>query len=554
MDFFITSYNDFVTAIFITFVFYFLNYINTTEYNSYFTVLFVSIITPVIIISHLYKNPYINIKKLGTVIFYISIIALLVLSTFILNIIHFKNKTIQINYNNYYKYGIMAFMSFLILKYFFIGTIDIGIIHSLTGATDATPLVDMLNFQIFKLNANGGINGKKINPYIVDGKSDPQVYKQEVENFIKKGIKTIFGCWTSADRKAIIPTIEKNNALLFYPIQYEGQECSKNIIYTGSVPNQQLEVGCKWALHNLGTHFYLIGTDSVYPRTANKILRQVIEKNGGKVLGEEYFKYGGTDYKEVVNKIIQNPSCIILNTINGTQANKALFETLYLSYTSKNKGNPFVPVSEVYPIVSFSITEHTFSQMKREYIIGHYAVWSYFQSIKSKKNEDFVEEYKQFYKNNSKYGNNNEDKNHDVIVNDPMESSYIGFSLWARAVSELDDHKNLNNIRHHMIENPYEAPEGEVILNNNHHLSKYVRIGMGNKDKLFDVIYNTLGPVDPIVWNEYLSGSNGMKCDHGQYLYGNSFKNGPLSLEGDNIDKQVGNVEKQPTTSQLHGF
>ena len=543
MNFFISAYNDFITALFITFVFYFLNYINTTEYNNFFVLLFIAIITPIIVFSQAYSNPYMNIKAVGTIIFYGTIIVLLLLCSFGLNWVHFKNKAIETGYLSYYKYIAMFLLTSAILRYFYIGTIDIGIIHSVTGATNAQPLVDMLNFQIFKVNANGGINGKKIKANIVDGKSDPEVYKQEVQKFINKGIKTIFGAWTSSDRKAIIPIIEKNDALLFYPIQYEGQECSKNIIYTGSVPNQQLEVGSRWALHNLGTQFYLIGTDSIYPKTANKILRAVIEKNGGKVFGEEYFPYGSTDYKTVIGKIMQNPSCIILNTINGTDANKALFETLYNTYKDKNKGKVFVPVSEVYPIISFSITEHTFMQMKQEYVIGQYAVWSYF-----KLNEDFVNEYKDFYKSSF-----NDDDGHNIIVNDPMISSYTGFSLWSRAVSELDNHKNLDLIKEHMIENPYQAPEGEVVLNNNNHLSKYVRIGMGNKNKLFDVVYNTLGPVDPIVWNEYLSGSNGMKCDHGQYLYGSSFKHGPLSLEN-NFDKQVGTAEHQPTTSELHKF
>ena len=548
MNFFISAYNDFVTALFITFVFYFLNYINTTEYNNFFVLLFITIVTPVIVFSQAYSNPYMNLKALSSILFYGSIILLLLLSSYGLNMIHFKNKGIELMYTSYYKYITMFFITGFILKFFYIGNIDIGIIHSLTGATNAQPLVDMLKFQIFKINSNGGINGKKINAHIVDGKSDPRVYKEKVQDFINKGIKTIFGAWTSADRKAIIPIIEKNNALLFYPIQYEGQECSKNVIYTGSVPNQQLEVGSRWALHNLGTHFYLVGTDSVYPKTANKILRAVIEKNGGKVLGEEYFPYGSTDYEEVINKIMQNPSCVILNTINGTDANKAFFETLYNIYIDKNKGKVFIPVSEVYPIISFSITEHTFTQMKPEYVIGHYAVWSYFQSLKNKTNEDFVKEYKDFYK--YKFVTKN---GHYIIVNDPMESSYIGFSLWARAVSELDNNKNLDMIREHMIENPYQAPEGEVILNNNNHLSKYVRIGMGNKNNLFDVVYNTLGPVDPIVWNQYLSRSNGMKCDHGQYLYGSSYKNGPLSLET-NLDKEVGTTEHQPSIDDLHKF
>jgi urea transport system substrate-binding protein len=549
MNFFISAYNDFITAIFITFVFYFLNYINNTEYSNYFVLLFISIIAPIIIFSQAYSNPYMNLRSLSAILFYGSIILLLLLVSIGLNMIHFKNKSMELGYMHYYKYIAIFLLSGAILRYFYIGNIDIGIIHSLTGATNAQPLVDMLKFQIFKVNANGGINGRKINAHIVDGKSDPQVYKQEVQTFINKGIKTIFGAWTSADRKAIIPIIEKNNALLFYPIQYEGQECSKNVIYTGSVPNQQLEVGSRWALHNLGAQFYLIGTDSVYPKTANKILRAVIEKNSGKVLGEEYFPYGSTDYKGVIHKIMQNPSCIILNTINGTDANKALFENLYNAYKNKNKGKVFVPVSEVYPIVSFSITEHTFMQMKPEYVIGHYAVWSYFQSLKNKTNEEFVKEYKEFYLSKIKNG----DDVHNIIVNDPMVSSYTGFSLWARAVSELDNHKNLDFIKEHMIENPYQAPEGEVVLNNNNHLSKYVRIGMGNKNKLFDIVYNTLGPVDPIVWNEYLTGSNGMKCDHGQYLYGSSFKHGPLSLET-NLDKQVGTTEHQPTRKDFHNF
>jgi urea transport system substrate-binding protein len=548
MSFFISAYNEFITAMFITFVFYFLNYINTTEYNNFFVILFITIVTPIIVFSQAYSNPYMNLKTVSTILFYGSIIVLLLLCSFGLNMLHFKNKAFELGYTSYYKYIAMFVLTSIILRYFYIGGIDVGIIHSVTGATNAQPLVDMLNFQIFKINANGGINGRKIRTHIVDGKSDPQVYKQEVQNFINNGIKTIFGAWTSADRKAIIPIIEKNNALLFYPIQYEGQECSKNVIYTGSVPNQHLEVGSRWALHNLGTQFYLIGTDSVYPKTANKILRAVIEKNGGKVLGEAYFPYGSTDYKNVVNKIMENPQCIILNTINGTDANKALFETLYTIYTNKNKGNVFVPVSEVYPIISFSITEHTFTQMKSEYVIGHYAVWSYFQSLKSKLNEDFVNEYKEFYKKS-----NLQNDGHNIIVNDPMVSSYTGLSLWARAVSELDNYKNLDMIKEHMIENPYQAPEGEVVLNNNNHLSKYVRIGMGNKNKLFDIVYNTLGPVDPIVWNEYLSGSNGMKCDHGQYLYGSSFKHGPLSLET-NLDKQVGTAEHQPNRNELHKF
>jgi urea transport system substrate-binding protein len=168
--------------------------------------------------------------------------------------------------------------------------------------------------------------------------------------------------------------------------------------------------------------------------------------------------------------------------------------------------------------------------MKPEYVIGHYAVWSYFQSIRSKINQQFVNQYKNFY-----------GEGPTKIINDPMESSYIGFYLWARAIKELDNSTDLNLIREHMTENPLEAPEGEVILNYNNHLSKYVRVGMGNKDGLFDVIYSTIGPVDPRIWNSYLPMTAGLKCDHGRKLYGSSFKHGPLSLEA-NQGKQIGTI------------
>ena len=213
--------------------------------------------------------------------------------------------------------------------------------------------------------------------------------------------------------------------------------------------------------------------------------------------------------------------------MNGTDANLAFFETMYNAYIEKNKKqNVYTPISEVYPIISFSITEHTFSVMNPLHSIGHFVVWSYFQTIRSNINKKFVDEYKNYYshkKNDGEAGLN--------VVNDPMESSYIGFNLWARSVSELDNVDDLEKIRYDMTENPYEAPEGEVILNYNNHLSKYVRVGMVNKDKLFDVVYNTVGPVDPRVWNIYLPGTSGLICDHGRKLYGSNYKPGPLNLD-----------------------
>ena len=171
--------------------------------------------------------------------------------------------------------------------------------------------------------------------------------------------------------------------------------------------------------------------------------------------------------------------------------------------------------------------------------IGHFAVWSYFQTIRSNINKEFVNEYKKYYSDNRDDGEAGLN-----VVNDPMESSYIGFNLWARSVSNLDNIDDLEKIRYDMTENPYEAPEGEVILNYNNHLSKYVRVGMVNKDKLFDIVYNTIGSVDPRVWNIYLPGTSGLSCDHGRKLYGSNYKPGPLNLDYVKI-KNIGTIVKE---------
>lgn len=530
---FIGQFNDILVGLFATFIVFILNQSYISDNKSIFMFIFLITVAPLLVFSQVIYNKYINLKSIHTILYYISIMTILLGFALLLNSMNIKNigKSNINMYNTYFKYIMFFLICYLVIHYFFIGTIKIGIIHSITGATNAVPLIEMLKLQVLKINENGGINGKKIDATIVDGKSDPNVYKQEVQTFINKGIKVIFGGWTSTDRKAMKPIIEKNSALLFYPLQYEGQECSPNIIYTGSTPNQQLEVGVLWAINNIGSTFYLIGTDSVYSRTANTIMKAIINKKGGRIAGEEYFQYGSTSYNDVVSRILSNKNCVILNTINGTKSNIAFFETLYNMYVAKNKQDKvYVPIAEVYPIVSFSITEHTFTQMDPKYIIGHYAVWSYFQSLNSEINRDFIKEYKEFY-----------GEGPTKIVNDPMESSFIGFSLWARAVSELDKSNDLNLIKEHMIENPYEAPEGEVILNYNNHLSKYVRVGMVNKDGLFDIVYNTIGPVDPRVWNIYLPGTAGLKCDHGRKLYGSSFKHGPLSLDA-NEGKQIGTI------------
>lgn len=539
-QFLIEQFNDILIALFSTFMLYLLNKSLISENKTAFTFLFAITVAPLLIFSQAIYNKYLNYKSPHLILYYVSIITLLCFSGLLVNAINFKIFNYSTTSMEYLKYGIYFLICFFIIRDYYIGRVKIGVIHSVTGATNAIPLVRMLKLHITKTNENGGINGRKIDAEFVDGKSDPKVYEEESQRLINEGRKVIFGGWTSADRKAMKPVVEKNDALLFYPLQYEGQECSSNIIYTGATPNQQLEVGVRWALYNLGKSFYLVGTNSEYSKTANTIMKAVINSHGGKILGEEYFPYGSTDYKEAVTRIMNNKSCIILNTINGTGSNIAFFETMYNVYKEKNKNEKvYTPISEVYPIISFSITEHTFSVMNNKYAIGHYAVWNYFQTIRSNINKDFVDEYKNYYA-----FDRNDGEGALNVVNDPMESSYIGFNLWARSVSELNDVDNLENIKDHMRENPYEAPEGEVILNNSNHLSKFVRVGMVNKDNLFDIVYNTVGPVDPRVWNIYIPGTTGLKCDHGRKLYGSNYKPGPMSLDIVR-DKQIGTVKEE---------
>jgi urea transport system substrate-binding protein len=515
-------FNDVFISAFITFVYVMLNEILTTKFKLYFSFLFALFALPIIIFSQYHFNHFINLKSPNTMFYYGSMTTMLIAIAYGLNSIKFAS------FGNNFKYILMFIASFILISQYYIGKIKIGVIHSVTGATNAIPVVNMLKLQVLKANVNGGINGKKIDAEFIDGQSNPEVYKNEVKRMINEGIKIIFGAWTSNDRKAIKPIIEQNDALLFYPLQYEGLECSPNIIYTGSTPNQQLEVGVNWALHNLGKEFYLVGTDGVYARNANKIMRTVIEESGGKIIGEEYFPYGSQDYTQTIDKVMALKSCIVLNTINGSVANIAFFKTLYEKYIKKMEGKTFVPLADVYPVISFSITEHALSEMKPEHIVGHYAVWSYFQTIRSDVNKEFVNEYKSYY-------------GKDAVINDPMESSYIGFNLWARAVSELDTNDDLAAIKNHMTENVYNAPEGEVILNNNHHLSKYVRVGMINKQRLFDIVYNTIGTVDPITWNKYLPGTKGLVCDHGESGYGSKFAHGPLTISNPTA-YQVGQI------------
>ena len=292
-------------------------------------------------------------------------------------------------------------ITFLIGKHKPQPTIKVGILHSLTGtmATSEKPVADATLLALEEINKSGGALGMKIEPVIADGKSDPDVFQKEAERLItKEHVKIIFGCWTSASRKMVKSIVEKYNSILFYPVQYEGLEQSSNIVYLGAAPNQQLIPAIKWVCDNLGKRFFLVGSDYVFPRVANKIATDVIGCFGGEVTGEEYVLLGGKDFTGIIKKIKETKPDVILNTING-DSNIAFFEALH------EAGMPSTKVA----VMSLSISENMANSFRaylqkydpreaehifKEQFVGTYACWNYFESINNSLNMTFMDKFR----------------------------------------------------------------------------------------------------------------------------------------------------------------
>ncbi|NET72496.1 MAG: urea ABC transporter substrate-binding protein [Sphaerospermopsis sp. SIO1G2] len=302
------------------------------------------------------------------------------------------------------------------LKYHIYQTpIKVGILHSLTGtmAISEQSVADATLMAIEEINNHGGILGKQIKPIIVDGKSDWDIFAQEAENLItNEQVVTVFGCWTSASRKTVKPIFEKYNNLLIYPVQYEGLEQSPNIVYTGAAPNQQIIPAVKWSFDNLGKKFFLVGSDYIFPRTANAIIKDQVTALNGEILGEEYIPLGDGNVELVIQEIIDTQPEIILNTINGDSN---------LSFFSSIRKHGITP--EKIPIISFSLAEPEIKKIPNQDIVGDYAVWNYFQSIDTSSNQKFIQKFK------VRYGQ-------DRVTSDPIEAGYFGVYLWAKAVED----------------------------------------------------------------------------------------------------------------------
>ncbi|MEZ4504175.1 MAG: urea ABC transporter substrate-binding protein [Dehalococcoidia bacterium] len=356
------------------------------------------------------------------------------------------------------------------------GTIPVGILHSLSGtmAVSEVSVKDAEILAIDEINAAGGVLGMQLEPIIEDGASDWPTFAEKARKLIQSdGVAVTFGCWTSASRKAVLPVYEDNKALLFYPVQYEGLESSPYIYYMGATTNQQIVPSVEYLLGEGKTKFFLLGSDYVFPRTANQIIKAQLAASGGETLAEEYTPLGHTDYSTVISKIRDASPDVVYNTLNG-DSNVAFFKQL------RDAG--FGP--EDIPTLSVSVAEEEVRGIGADVMTGHLVAWNYYQTVETPENEAFVAAYK------AAFGD-------DRVTADPHEAAYIGVKLWAQGV-EAAGTTEVEAVRAALAGMQYAAPEGPVTVNGeNQHISKTVRIGQIRDDGLIATIWATEGPVEP---------------------------------------------------------
>lgn len=361
-------------------------------------------------------------------------------------------------------------------------TVKVGLLHSLTGsmAISEKSVRDAEVLAIKEINAAGGVNGKQIEYVEEDGASEPSTFATKAEKLIdSEGVSTIFGCWTSSSRKAVKPIVEEYGSLLWYPVQYEGMEGSSNIVYTGAAPNQQIVPAIDYLLDQGYKKFFLLGSDYVFPRTANMIINAQLEAKGAKAVGEEYADMDQTDFAAIISKIEAAKPDVIINTLNGT-GNVSFFKQMSeKNYTSKD-----------YMTMSFSIAEEEVATIGADILKGHMVSWNYYQTTDTEKNKEFVNAYKDAYGENR-------------VTSDPAEAAYDAVYLWKAACEKADSFEPEDVIK--AVESgeiSFDAPEGTVtIQGDNHHLVKPVRIGQVGDDGLINEIYAT----DPVAPDPYLS-------------------------------------------------
>ncbi|MBK1690342.1 urea ABC transporter substrate-binding protein [Rubrivivax gelatinosus] len=387
-------------------------------------------------------------------------------------------------------------------------TIKVGVLHSLSGtmAISETVLKDTILMAIDKVNAKGGVLGKKLEPVVVDPASNWPLFAEKTRQLIGKDkVSVIFGCWTSVSRKSVLPVVEELNGLLFYPVQYEGEELSKNVFYTGAAPNQQAIPAVEYLMSKDGggaKRFVLLGTDYVYPRTTNKILRAFLKSKGiadADIL-EEYTPFGHSDYQSIIAKIkkfaAEGKKTAVVSTING-DSNVPFYKEL---------GNQGLKATDV-PVVAFSVGEEELRGVDTKPLVGHLAAWNYFMSIKNPTNAEFIKKWSAYAKAKNIPGH--KDK---PLTNDPMEASYIGFNMWVQAVEKAKS-TDTDKVIAAMAGQTFKAPSGIVskMDEKNHHLHKSVFIGEVKADGQFNVVWKTPGPVKAQPWSPYIPENKGKK-------------------------------------------
>ncbi|MBF0372741.1 MAG: urea ABC transporter substrate-binding protein [Alphaproteobacteria bacterium] len=364
------------------------------------------------------------------------------------------------------------------------GPIKVGVLHSLTGtmAVSERTVVDATLFAIEELNRRGGLLGRKIEPIVVDGRSDWPTFAAEAERLLtRQGVSTVFGCWTSACRKTVKPVFERHDQVLFYPVQYEGLEQSPNIVYTGAAPNQQIIPAIKWSLDNLGRRIFLVGSDYVFPRTANKIIRTQVNALQGEIVGEDYESLGGKNFGRIIEAIRAARPDVVFNTING-DSNLAFYRQL------REAG---ITSAEI-PVMSFSLAEAEVRAIGPALTEGDYAARNYFQTVDTPENEAFVAAFR------ARHGA-------AYVTTAPMEAAYFGVLLWAKAVEEAGS-PEFRDFRAHVGGQSMTAPGGIVSIDpETLHTWKTVRIGRVRADGGFDILWDSQRPVRPVPFPSILA-------------------------------------------------
>ncbi|MGF0225023.1 urea ABC transporter substrate-binding protein [Dietzia natronolimnaea] len=355
-------------------------------------------------------------------------------------------------------------------------TIKIGSLHSLSGtmAISERTVRDSVELAVEQINADGGVMGKQIETVVEDGASDPAVFAEKAQKLITSDcVAAIFGGWTSSSRKAMLPVVEDNNALLYYPVQYEGLEASENIFYTGATTNQQIVPGLEYLKEQGARSMYLVGSDYVFPQTANRVIKAWAEANDVEILGEDYTPLGSTDFSTIVNKVRTADPDAVFNTLNG-DSNVAFFR----EYTNAGL------TAEDTPVVSVSIAEEEVQGIGADNIAGQLTSWNYYQTIESPENTSFVEAFK------AKFGE-------DRVTSDPMEAAYTSLFLWKNTV-EAAGSFDVADIQENAGGVSFDAPEGTVTINgDNNHISKTALVGEIRPDGLIYEVWSSGEPIEP---------------------------------------------------------